>query len=378
MTPDEVSVLQGVGRDWVHGFIAISHHTFWMTVYAALVIRASFILFRKDRRNLRTYIFFSLAIFTMFAIAFILWTLDLTTFILEGKLVLMQLQPGDSISDKLASANKRIFSVISALDALYAYMSLLGDAIIIHRVHVLGRYYNPWIFLIPCGLLLGSTVATVLLTYCVAVAGSEIVLGSFEKPAFCKNVQEVTYIMPMATTAVTTLMIGHTAWKHRSIVAPHYSTGSSNANSSTRKPRSQVERILILLVESGFFYFLFFLIQVIGDIPIVEDTINSSTTLTILMMMFDYSSSTFVGIYPTMIVILAHSKHAVMDEATVRTGESVGQMSSIRIGRFQASNAESELTFPVGLRGEIELGESGFDNDSRSKTEMERARVMNR
>jgi hypothetical protein len=58
----------------------------------------------------------------MFAIAFILWTLDLTTFILEGKLVLMQLQPGDSISDKLASANKRIFSVISALDALYAYM----------------------------------------------------------------------------------------------------------------------------------------------------------------------------------------------------------------------------------------------------------------
>lgn len=167
---------------------------------------------------------------------------------------------------------------------------------------------------------------------------------------------------------------------------------------------------MILLVESGFFYFLFFvgipplefnqqlnalqLIQVIGDIPIVEDTINSSTTLTILMMMFDYSSSTFVvcfprlppspdpplnspqGIYPTMIVILAHSKHAVMDEATVRTSGSVGQMSSIRIGQFQASNAESESTFPVGLPEEIELGESGFDNDSRSKTETERARVM--
>ncbi|KAJ6467446.1 hypothetical protein C8R45DRAFT_1079324 [Mycena sanguinolenta] len=376
MTPDEVSVLQGIGRDWVHGFIAISNHTFWMTVYAALVIKASFILFRKDRRNLRTYIFFSLTIFTMFAIAFILWTLDLTTFILEGKLVLMQLQPGDSISDKLASANKRIFSIISAQDALYAYTSLLGDAIIIHRVRVLGKYYSPWIFLIPCGLLLGSTVATVLLTYCVAVAGSEIVLGSFEKPAFCKNVQEVTYIMPMVTTAVATLMIGHTAWKHRSIVAPYYSTGSSNGKSSTKKQRSQVERILILFVESGFFYFLFFLIQVIGDIPIVEDTINSSTTLTILMMMFDYSSSTFVGIYPTMIVILAHSKHAVMDEATVCTDGSVGQMSSIRIGRFQASNAESESTFPVGLRGEIELGESGFDNDSRSKTETERARVM--
>jgi len=289
---------------------------------------------------------------------------------------LVQLQPGDSISDKLASANKRLFSVISAQDALYAYMSLLGDAIIIHRVRILGRYYNPWIFLIPCGLLLGSTVATVLLTYCVAVAGSEIVLGSFEKPAFCKNVQEVTYIMPMVTTAVTTLMIGHTAWKHRSIVAPHHSTGSSSASISTKKQRSQVERILIVLVESGFFYFLFFLIQVIGDIPIVEDTINSSTTLTILMMMFDYSSSTFVGIYPTMIVILAHSKHAVMDEATVRTDGSVGQMSSIRIGRFQVSNAGSESTFPVGLRGEIELGESGSDNDTRSKMETERARVM--
>ncbi|KAJ7067541.1 hypothetical protein C8F01DRAFT_1365593, partial [Mycena amicta] len=370
MTPDEVAVLQGVGRDWVHGFIAISHHTFWMTVYAALVIKASFLLFRKDRHNLRTYIFFSLALFTMFAIAFVLWTLDLTTFILEGKLVLMQLQPGDSISDKLASANKRIFNIISALDALYAYMSLLGDAIIIHRVRVLGRYYNPWIFLIPCGLLLGSTVATVLLTYCVAVAGSEIVLGSFEKPAFCKNVQEATYIMPMVTTAVTTLMIGHTAWKHRSVVAPLYSSGSSSTNSFTKKQPSQVQRILMLLVESGFFYFLFFLIQVIGDIPIVEDTINSNTTLTILMMMFDYSSSTFVGIYPTMIIILAHSKHAVID----RAAGSAGEMSSIQLGGLEASTADTESTFPVGLREDIELGESKFDNGSGSKAKTEEAR----
>ncbi|KAF7291333.1 hypothetical protein MIND_01277800 [Mycena indigotica] len=378
MTPDEVVVLQGIGRDWVHGFIAIVHHTFWMTVYAALVLKASFLLLRKDRRTLRTYIFFSLAIFTMFAIALVLLALDFTTFILEGKITLMQLQPGDAVGDRLDVANKRIFKIISALDALYAYMSLLGDAIIIHRVRAVGQYFHRYVFLIPCALLLGSTVATLMLTYCVAVAGDEIVLGSFEKPAFCHNVQQVTYIMPMATTAVTTVMIGHAAWRHRNVVAPVYSDGSAGGTGKRR--RSQAERLLMLLVESGFFYFLFFLIQVIGDITQVEALINSSTTLTILMMMFDYSSSTFVGIYPTVIVLLAHSRHGVIDDGTAvsrtRASKHVGEISTIRLGGPRmpvdaTGSAATDTTFPVDM-----LGDNTHELDDRSWRKRDKQRPM--
>ena len=50
------------------------------------------------------------------------------------------------------------------------------------------------------------------LTYCVAVTGSDIVLGTFENPAFCKNVQTVTYVMPCATTLIATILISATAW----------------------------------------------------------------------------------------------------------------------------------------------------------------------
>ncbi|KAJ7120274.1 hypothetical protein C8R44DRAFT_737101 [Mycena epipterygia] len=293
------------------------------------------------------------AIFTMFIIAVVLWTLDLANFINEAKMTLIE-DPGETIDTKLDNALSFVFRVAAAQDTLYAYMSLLGDAIIIHRVWTLKAYYRPWVVLVPCALLLGSLdlVATLMLTFCVADIGSDIVLGNFEKPAFCRNVQIVTYAMPCSSTAVATLLIGITTWKYRRTIMRNSATSSSGTRKTTR---TQGERILVLLVESGLLYLLFFVIQVVEASPRVHAWIESQEGLSFLFTMYSYCSSVIVGIYPTIVVVLANFKHAVLDGAA--TSAPSTRMGRMHIGTDQAST--NWPTFQIGSiqkRGdEIEL-----------------------
>jgi len=72
---------------------------------------------------------------------------------------------------------------------------------------------------------------------------------------------------------------------------------------------------MILFVESGVFYFLFFLVQVIGNIPGVE----TNPSMRFAFLIYSFSTSVVVGIYPTALIILAHSENAVLDTAVAST-----------------------------------------------------------
>jgi hypothetical protein len=51
-----------------------------------------------------------------------------------------------------------------------------------------------------------------MLTYCAARLGADIVLGEYQHPAFCRNIQTASYSMTLATTAVATVLIAYKAW----------------------------------------------------------------------------------------------------------------------------------------------------------------------
>lgn len=72
---------------------------------------------------------------------------------------------------------------------------------------------------------------------------------------------------------------------------------------------------MILFVESGVLYFLFFLVEVIGNIPGVE----TNPSMRFAFLVYSFSTSVVVGIYPTAIIILAHSENAVLDTAITST-----------------------------------------------------------
>lgn len=61
------------------------------------------------------------AIVTMFIIAVVLWTLDLSNFIMEAKITLTETSD-DPIDVKYGNALDFIFRLAAAQDALYAYM----------------------------------------------------------------------------------------------------------------------------------------------------------------------------------------------------------------------------------------------------------------
>lgn len=154
-------------------------------------------------------------------------------------------------------------------------------------------------------------VATLMLTYCVAVVGSEIVLGTFQKPAFCRNVQTATYSMACATTAIATILISVTTRNYRKSIKPTLRNTMVVSAGSKPKRRGQVESVLLLLVESGVLYFLFFVrlfslppvhlsnirpqaIQVVCASPRVQAWISTKPGVAFAFTMYSYCSSVIV------------------------------------------------------------------------------------
>ncbi|KAK7044676.1 hypothetical protein R3P38DRAFT_173962 [Favolaschia claudopus] len=354
MTPDEINTLRSIGLDLIRSYVATTNETILLTIYGALVLKATSVLLRKEMRI--SSLITLLAILLMFAICLVLWALDLADFIAEVKLSFIS-NPELPIKGRLANARSFIFPNIAAIDALYSYLSLMGDGIIIWRVWNLKSYYRPWVILIPIALLFGSLIATLMLTYCVGRLGDSIVFGTFEKPAFCRNVQTATYAMALATTATATILIGFTTWNFRNAIKPLLSGHPVIVGEPRRRRRSPVENILLLLIESGILYFLFFAIQVVGVIPRVHNWVSTKPGVSFAFTMFSYVSSIIVGIYPTAVVVLAHLQTSVLDDAansevtsTLRIGEQHTSATSDTWPTIQhATKPENEIELNTGL-----------------------------
>ncbi|KAJ7600528.1 hypothetical protein C8J56DRAFT_1019670 [Mycena floridula] len=316
MTPDDAAVIQRVGHDVVVGFVSVLNETIWLTIYTILVIKAATLLLNKKRRYFKVSVITLCAILTMYSIAIVLWSLDFTNFIVEARIMLIEAEPNVDLAERLAAADAFVLRLAATIDALYGYLSVIGDAIIIYRIFMLwGHSNHRWVLIAPCALLVGSFVATLLLTYCVGHLGSAIVLGAFETPQFCRNVQTATYSMAAATTLIATVLIGILTWNYRRSLRPLKAGDDDEGPVVHKRRRSQAENILFLLVESGLLYFLFFAIQVTGTIPPVQNWLRSHSGLTFAENMFLWCSSVIVGIYPTAIVVLSHSKYSVLDTA---------------------------------------------------------------
>ncbi|KAF5379131.1 hypothetical protein D9615_005857 [Tricholomella constricta] len=281
----------------------------------------------------------TLAIVTvMFIMAVILWILDIVNFITEATRTLIH-NPDTPLDVKLADAHHTIFGRLVVTDLFYSYMCLLGDSVIIWRVYAFyGHGKQRWILALPWAMLGGSFISSMLLTYCGARLGAEIVNGSFQKPLFCKGVQTASYSMGFATTTVATVLIAIKTWEYRRTIKPM--VNSTNANGVSR-----VEKVMTLLVESGVLYLLFFLVQVIGNIPGVEAKNASSFAF----LVYSYSTSVIVGLYPTIIVVLAHSQHAVLDTAAatqISTWHAAGPALESTTGSWASSQGSRSTKAP--------------------------------
>ncbi|KAG6839294.1 hypothetical protein C0991_004086, partial [Blastosporella zonata] len=87
------------------------------------------------------------------------------------------------------------------------------------------------------------------------------------------------------------------------------------------------------------------LAQVIDNTPAVSAGMSAREDLSFADLIFTFSTSVVVGCYPTLIIILAHSKRTVLDAA-----------GSLSLPTMQAASGSTSRTFGLSSR---ETGSSG-------------------
>ncbi|EEB96832.1 hypothetical protein MPER_03961, partial [Moniliophthora perniciosa FA553] len=275
----------------------------------------------------------------MYLICLTLWIIDLVLIVAEIRITLVK-DPEVDLDVKYNRALDFMTHRIAAEDLLYSYLehytkTFLGDGVIVWRVYAFwasGNWKNAHrrvVFII---------VSSMMLTYCVTRLGGEIVLGAYHNPAFCRKIQTLSYSTPAATTAVATILIGFKAW---SFLRLSKEDGVVDARLSRK---SKAESIVVLLLESGLAYFLFFLAQAIQIAPSVKNSINAQANLRFATRVFSYQTSLIVGMYPTIIICLVHAQRSTMDTTVYSTNSSDSKV----FGRRVPISLDSFRAAPVG------------------------------
>ncbi|KAE9401127.1 hypothetical protein BT96DRAFT_856720 [Gymnopus androsaceus JB14] len=340
---ETLSILNVIGHDIVRSFVSASAETFLIAIYSVLVLKASRILLRKERTKVKMLTL--AAVVTMYILALILWIIDLVNFVAEARITLID-NSNDDFDTKYSIATSFIFRRAAIQAMLYSYMSIIGDAVIVWRVYAFwSTERERVVLLIPGALLLASIITSIMLTVCVAHLGSEIEIGTFQKPAFCRNIQTATYCIAVATTLAATILIGIKSWRYR------YTTKSLL---SWQGGTTKVERVMILLIESGMLYCLFFLVQLLMSISSLNKRIDAKAGSTFALTMFVYMTSEIVGIYPTLIIILVHSNKTMINPTTISSN-----MASTRIVNLRPGGADNSTgvwgSSTQGTRTELEF-----------------------
>ncbi|KAG6825783.1 hypothetical protein H0H92_002446, partial [Tricholoma furcatifolium] len=210
MTPEELALLQQIGKSLRQSFAAIIVKTFLYALYVVCFVKAVRILRRK---NVGWMMGVNMSItILLFLMASTLISLDISNFVTEINTTFVD-NSGTVLDESYGEANSATFKRVLGIDAVYGYMTVLGDAIIIWRVHAFwGEGRQRWVLYILYAMLLGSIVTACLLNYCVAALGTQLFLGGFQHPLFCRNIQITSYAMPAATTFVATTLIALTFW----------------------------------------------------------------------------------------------------------------------------------------------------------------------
>ncbi|KAI0028789.1 hypothetical protein K488DRAFT_57743 [Vararia minispora EC-137] len=315
----DIQTLHETGEDIVRTFVAVVVEVFLYVIYGVLVIIASRALLKSRRPPAHSLALLGI-VTTMFLLDTVLTIFDIHDVILEVTTVLTSSSPA-SLQDKYEHA--QLASLWPLAPIFYTLMTVLGDTVIIWRVFVFWYgTYERWFLSVLVAIFLASVVLLFMIINCSVRAKGLLVLGNLENGVFCMNVQSASYLATVITTLVATLMIGYKTWVYRRQIGSVLSGSSS---------RSRVERVMMILVESGVMYFLFYTAVFIPSIGNLATKESKSPSLTFSSTIFNYASSRIVGIYPTIIVILVHYQKSYIDSATQ-------QATSIQFGTLSVPN----------------------------------------
>ncbi|KAJ7077703.1 hypothetical protein C8R44DRAFT_550059, partial [Mycena epipterygia] len=223
---------------------------------------------------------------------------------------LLMKYPGLSLPDTLAQAGADVAALGAAMEALFLFNMVVGDTVVIWRtwvfcspLHISETASIPFFFI---------AVFMIIDLHCLTGAGSSTELAITDNGPVCTHAEFISWAFSLGTNVSCTTLIWYMAWNHRKTMR------SMNILGNSRRPLT--EKLLSILVESGFIYCLFWLTQLVLFFQISRDS-----PVVYLNELFGAMADQISGMYPTLIIVIVNFQQSIWEEpATSRNTTNIG------------------------------------------------------
>ncbi|KAK7046118.1 hypothetical protein VNI00_007121 [Paramarasmius palmivorus] len=310
----------------VSGFVESG---FW-AVYVALLIFAIRIQLKKGFRNWTSIVLLLVSVF-LFASSTALWTMYVLTLLNQFR-GFFQKYPTSDIEGRVAHVNVDKTVLWFPEETLFLLNMIVGDGVVIWRAWVLcGNTRLQKLVYIPIAMMCISFAFVVITLDCLGNDGFGGQSTESSGSKTCQWGEPIAWGISLLTNITSTSIIAIRAWGHHRFL---------RKTLGSKRQRSQSEKILLILVESGFIYCLFWMSQLILFFPVIFGT-AAQRMYSILSGMGDQIS----GLYPTLIIILVNLQRSMSDDPELLASANFrsGVFSSVHF-RTDISSTEGSTT----------------------------------
>ncbi|KAJ8078315.1 hypothetical protein PM082_000522 [Marasmius tenuissimus] len=269
--------------------------------YMILTLGAIIILWRRKDGIKRARVILGAAVVVMFLLAtadlcctVVYYVMGLRKFLVDDAGV-----PDRSITQidtvtRVMEQHRRLGLMHSVL---FPVAFVIGDAVVIWRACALSGRKKRIVFLLVV-LQLALTGAAFGWIGCFVEAGMPLTISDR-----CEPFYNMAYVLSVATNIAGTAAIGYTTWSHWKAIREYL-------KSSDRPARA--EKVTVLLLESGLFYILLLIAQLIFTV-IPNYRLSYTTSGEFLLRI----STQLVGIYPTALIVIVFLKRSLWDASGI-------------------------------------------------------------
>ncbi|KIY68045.1 hypothetical protein CYLTODRAFT_490120 [Cylindrobasidium torrendii FP15055 ss-10] len=289
---EDKDLLDHCGRIFVHGVVSAMCESVWWAIYLVLFVYATKLQLSRGIRTIPYLIMLTVTL-VLFGSSTSLWAMNIAVVVQKMQGILVD-YPDLALRERVDKTNERTLQFGLPMEALFLINMLVGDTVVIWRAWALwqdcGRLRG--LIAIPIAFLCVSYGFTVNALNCLAQGDfvqSTIPIGG----RLCTWSEPISWGVSLFTNLTSTALIAIKAWKVRRFVKTNCGECS----------KTMTERVLLLLVESGLIYCLFWLSQLI-----LFFDFDPSANRTYAYDIFSSIGEQLSGLYPTIMIILVN-KH---------------------------------------------------------------------
>ncbi|KAK7059932.1 hypothetical protein R3P38DRAFT_2838595 [Favolaschia claudopus] len=354
ISDEDNRLLYVIARATTQDVVGIIWETLFLSAYGVFFVVALWTILRKGLKTTGSIIMLLIVVY-LYTTSLTLWALNVSFWFKRTRAIFMDYPAGLSLTERVVRGNTLIRPLGTPMEALFMFNMIVGDSVVIWRVWAIYAR-SRWVVLLPSLMLTMSFIFTVINTICLTGAGFSNQSALANGGGVCNKAELISWAFSLVTNAVCTLLIGVKAWQHRKATRAM----ASSLNSSGRMTTN---RILSLLVESGFIYCLFWLTQYILFADIARDK-----PAIYAYELFSGMGDQISGMYPTLIIVIVNLHGTIWDDDS-STSTTTARKSQLRFnsafttddGRSAGYGRESESTDVTRTGGMF-----NFDGDGTS------------